>query len=99
MMNENQYLLIKLAEECAEVAQRAIKQVQFGKNEIEPGQNLTNGRRLLLELNDLQSLVEILEDEDEIPTQSYMDWKLARQEKRDKIDKYKQYSRKLGLLW
>ena len=33
MMNLEQFYLLKLAEECSEVAQRALKQMQFGKNE------------------------------------------------------------------
>ena len=44
MMNLEQFYLLKLAEERSEVAQRAQKQMQFGKNEIQKDQALTNSR-------------------------------------------------------
>ena len=44
MMNLEQFYLLKLAEERSEVAQRALKQMQFGKNEIQKDQALTNSR-------------------------------------------------------
>ena len=40
-MTKTQFLLLKLAEECAEVAQRAIKQIQFGKDERQKDRKIT----------------------------------------------------------
>jgi hypothetical protein len=34
-MTREQFLLLKLSEECAEAAQRASKQIQFGKTETQ----------------------------------------------------------------
>lgn len=53
MMSENQYLLCKIAEECAEVAQRAMKSQQFGLEEVQKGQDFTNAQRLVQEMKDL----------------------------------------------
>jgi NTP pyrophosphatase (non-canonical NTP hydrolase) len=62
-MNREQFLLTKLAEECAEVAQMALKTQQFGMNESKPGQLATNKDRLHAELNDLNAIVQMLNDE------------------------------------
>ncbi|RDT14077.1 hypothetical protein, partial [Escherichia coli] len=52
-LNETQYLLDVLSEECNEIAVRASKAIRFGLDEIQPGQSLTNAQRLALELDDL----------------------------------------------
>jgi hypothetical protein len=52
-MKADQYHLCKIAEECNEVAQRALKAQQFGLGEIQPGQNLNNLERLVGEFHDL----------------------------------------------
>ena len=52
-MTPDQYWLCKIAEECTEVAQRALKAQQFGLSEIQPGQDLTNLERLADEFRDL----------------------------------------------
>lgn len=57
-MNLTQYLLGKLAEEAAEVAQMALKCQQFGLGDIyihEP-----NSERLRCELYDLMAIIELL---------------------------------------
>jgi len=62
-----QFFLLKLAEECSEVAKRAIKQIQFGKDEAQNAivklnpddtdARPTNAQRLREEINDLLVLV------------------------------------------
>ena len=59
-MDHTQYLLVCLAEECAEVSHRAMKALRFGLDEIQPGQTLTNRERLVEELHDLISVAAIL---------------------------------------
>lgn len=95
-MNYEQFLLLKLAEECVEVAQRCSKQMQFGKDEIQPGQNKSNCRRLLDELNDLIAVVDLLLEAGEIPTNSVPQLEKAIAEKKRKIEKYLEYSKELG---
>ncbi len=96
MMNLEQFYLLKLAEECSEVAQRALKQMQFGKNEIQKDQALTNSMRLRAELNDLLSVIKILEEMSEIPHAYDLDEYITK--KRAKLEKYLEYSRDLGLV-
>lgn len=52
-MQPDQYHLCKIAEECTEVAQRALKAQQFGLGEVQPGQNKDNLERLFDEFHDL----------------------------------------------
>tara|TARA_X000000950_G_C13542417_1_gene508132 strand:+ start:232 stop:540 length:309 start_codon:yes stop_codon:yes gene_type:complete len=52
-MSSDQFHLCKIAEECAEVAQRALKAQQFGLGEVQSGQDLTNLERLIAEFHDL----------------------------------------------
>lgn len=69
-----QFLLMKLAEECTEVGQRALKQIQFGRDQVQKGDEvkdgvappikeagLSNGQRLRGEVMDLLALLKLLE--------------------------------------
>jgi hypothetical protein len=105
MMTVKQYFLNKLAEECAEVAQRAIKQTQFGKDETQasgPSETKTgaaaetNNVRLRGELIDLLTVVDILTEMGEIPAIGCLEMELRKQEKRKKLFKYLAYSQSLG---
>ena len=108
-MNHAQFYLTKLAEECSEVSQRALKQIQFGKNEsqsVNPFNNreiteemkLTNAQRLREEVNHLLAVVEVLEFIGELPTVKQADLDNAIDEKIDKMYQYKRYSVSLGLV-
>lgn len=59
-MNTNEYLLARIAEECVEAAQRALKAQAFGLDEVQEGHLLTNRERLVQELNDVYAVVEML---------------------------------------
>lgn len=98
-MTKVQYLLTKLMEECAEVSQRASKQIQFGKLEIQNGQNLTNGQRLHDELVDLLVIAEMLQEEFEIPEfTDTAEFDRAYVTKKIKMQKYLDLSKQLGML-
>jgi len=88
-MNAEEHLLVVLAEECAEVAQRASKAARFGMMEIQPGQLDDNKRRLERELGDLMAVADILglkvHDEDKAA-------------KILKLKKFMDYSREQGKL-
>ena len=96
MMTLRQFYLLKLAEECNEVAQRCSKQMQFGRDEIEPGQNLTNEERLRNEINDLMAVVDILENIREVNFMQPENMEEIAEAKREKIAKYLKYSQDLG---
>ena len=90
-MNREQYLLGKLAEEGSEVAQMALKTQQFGLDEVYIDES--NRQRLHGELNDLLTIVYLLNEEFNFQfslSNSYAETKIK------KIDKYYQYSIQLG---
>jgi len=103
-MNKSQFLLLKLAEECAEVAQRASKQIQFGKDERQKdhaphgaiAESKSNAERLRDEIIDLMVLITMLEETKEIP--EITDFSHAYIAKKIKLQKYLDLSASLGQL-
>lgn len=110
-MNKEQFLLMKLAEECAEVAQRAIKSMQYGSDQIwkagevsggrgpaaDEGQN--NAQRLTSELVDLAIMCELLEKLGAIaPPPKGFEYEEMTKAKIAKLNKYLAFSRELGVL-
>lgn len=95
-MNKTEHLLICLAEECAEVAQRASKALRFGLAEVQPGQSLTNAERIGLEFRDLLAVAEILEDEFGIYMHQHD--KRGIHEKKEKVRQFMAYSEQCGTL-
>jgi NTP pyrophosphatase (non-canonical NTP hydrolase) len=94
-MTREEHLLVILAEECNEVAQRASKALRFGLKDpdgSEPGQPYTNKDRLILEINDLLAVIEMVFGEQDIVSQMLKD------DKKKKVEKYLELSRKLGTL-
>lgn len=59
-MTRSDHLLWILAEECAEVAQRASKAARFSLSEEQPGQAMSNAERIMQEVADLMAVVEML---------------------------------------
>jgi hypothetical protein len=55
-----QYLCQLLSEECNELGQRASKLSRFGKDEVQPNQELDNFERLRLEKVDLLVIYDLL---------------------------------------
>lgn len=94
-MTRTEHLLTILAEECAEVAQRATKALRFGLSEVKPGQSETNAEQLVRELVDLRAVVDMLEREGALPV-NHPTNTMAR--KRAQVEKYLAYSASLGLL-
>lgn len=94
-MNRQEHLLAILAEECAEVAQRASKALRFGLGEVQPGQELTNAERIEGELTDLFSVVLMLVDEGHLVLKDRRGAEVA---KRAKVEKFLQLSEQLGTL-
>lgn len=101
-MNRLQLLLLKLGEECNEVAQIASKCSQFGLNEIYSGMTddrradgLSNRHRLHLELNDLNAMVMMLNKEFDL---GYSRDIGAVLKKIEKVNLYAGYSADLGLV-
>lgn len=90
-MDNEQYLLSKLAEEASEIAQIALKASQFGLNEVYIDE--TNRKRIFNELNDLLGVVELMNHELEF---GFTPDKKRIEDKAIKIHKYRFYSYELG---
>lgn len=81
-------LLECLAEECAEVIQRATKALRFGLEEVQPGQPLTNSERISQEVGDLLAVLERLQRHGIL---SVADVQMAKLHKQPKLDRYLQH--------
>lgn len=88
-LHEREVITI-LIEECAEVQQRATKLLRFGRDEIQPGQPLTNAERLSKELGDLLTMIGMAEDLG-LVSGKIMEERKGR--KREKLAKYMQTER------
>lgn len=97
-MKKNQFLLLKLMEECAEVIQRAAKQIQFGKDEVQKDREESNQQRLKGELLDLVSVAILLINDGEIPQWSHGELVDAALVKTAKMQRYLKLSADLGQL-
>ena len=61
-MNREQYLLMKVMEECSELAVRASKAARFGLNQEQPEQDAGDNReRIIGEFNDLVAVLQMLD--------------------------------------
>src|SRR6266851_7284117 len=103
MMTLRQFYLTKLIEECQEVSQRAAKSMQFGPTEAQSqsgisttqnkDQDKTNATRLRDEVEDLLSVIAIVESEtDDLPQIPRSEHISRRVKKCEKIAKYLKYS-------
>ena len=92
-MKTEQYYLTKLAEECSEVAQIALKTQQFGMEESMPGQPFTNRERCHQEINDLLAIIQVLNENHAFGFEADQE---AIAKKKTKVLKYLEYSTQLG---
>jgi len=100
MTSIKQFYLLKLIEECSEVAQQAAKQMQFGHYAISPstGKVYDNTNMLRFEVNDLLAVLDVLIDLEELPEISPEELLKAKNKKRNRIMEYLQHSQELGLV-
>lgn len=97
MMTHIQYLLCKLAEECNEVAQRALKQQQFGPNQRQKGYR-KNKERLRAEVLDVLAHVQFLQQVGELDGISKSDIDEHAVRKWRKCARYEAMSRRQGYV-
>lgn len=92
-------LLLKLAEECNEVAHRVHKAIKFGLNEKQSEDHKNNRERIEDELADLLTVMAVLIDEGIINHKPWSDAVEADIKRRkERIEKYFKYSQELGIL-
>jgi hypothetical protein len=91
------HLLACLAEECAEVSQQAAKAIRFGLEQIEPGQLLSNGARIVFEILDLFAVAEMLHEAGAFDMKRG-DNKRRIEAKKRKVEKFMRYAESIGTL-
>jgi hypothetical protein len=98
MVDKTSYLLCKLMEECAEIAQVCSKAITFGLDSYHPNdsERLQNFHKIKMEFNDLVGVMRMLEDMG-IFGGEIIDEKLIK-EKITKVNHFMGISRKLGKL-
>lgn len=94
-MTKTQYLLVKIAEEAAEVAQMALKTAHFGVHEKENETSPSNLERLCGELNDLLAVVDMFGEE--IEEDIVLDGDKM-EAKKKKVEHFMKYSQSQGLV-
>lgn len=94
-MTPSQHLLLKLMEECAEVAQRASKMMQFGGDEAQEGHS-NNSYRLREEVNHLLVVLELLQEKGLLLPVTPQEMNDVRILKRGHIQKYLELSIERG---
>lgn len=100
MTSIKQFYLLKLIEECSEVAQQAAKQIQFGhfSTSQTTGKRYDNTALLRAEVNDILATLDVLMDLGELPEISPQELLEAKNKKRNRIMEYLQHSQALGLV-
>lgn len=95
-MTRKQLILIKIAEECTELAKDALKAAQFGMDDCKPGEPITNRERMIGESHDLFGVLTMLEDEDgysyTTPSEADIEAKMA------KVERFICYSQDRGMV-
>jgi len=96
MMNRGQWLLLKLAEECAEVTQRVTKALTFGITEVQDGQDRNNSQRIVEELMDLHVILDKLSTEGYIDLENIDNLKQRIDQRSKKVERWYEYAKKEG---
>lgn len=95
-MNIDEYLFTCTGEESAEIGQAVSKILRFGLDDINPNTNQTNRVELVKEFNDLVGVLELIQERGiELP--GLFD-RNAIEQKKLKVIKYAEISKKLGRL-
>jgi hypothetical protein len=95
-MTKTQYLLVKVAEESAEIGQMALKCTHFGVHEKQDPNGATNIERLRKEVVDFVAVLEMLEDH--IGGDSFKSSQEEIDAKKAKVTHYMKYSQSQGLV-
>jgi hypothetical protein len=96
-MNKQEYLLVCLQEECAEVIHAVSKALRFGLEDVKD--DVSNINYIRQELVDLQAVMDMLEEAGVCLDDADNDeWHRLMKEKQMKVKKYMKYSKEKGCL-
>jgi hypothetical protein len=98
MLNQTEYLLTCLSEECSEIIKECTKAQRFGVNDVDPNarSSLQNGQKIACEMADLMAVFELL-----VENGNMCDGRGLRRDienKKQKVRQWMEYSRKQGCL-
>ena len=93
-MKSDEWILIKVMEECDELSQRVSKALTFGLHEVQEGQAYSNQERIMHELADLLGILELSRERD--LTLTVESERIDK--KKDKVLKYLEYAKSLGVV-
>jgi hypothetical protein len=94
-MTRKEHLLVILMEECAEVQKECAKALRFGLDEkYLPESDETNAESINREISDLVGVMQMLQDDGHLQLIDYN----RVEEKIKKVEKYLEYSKKVGTL-
>lgn len=98
-MDINNYLLVCLMEESAEIAQAAAKSIRFGLEDSHPKRSeKTNEDELLEELYQCIAIIEMLQENKSLKILTDQDIQCIKNKKKEKIVEYMKYSEEKGQL-
>ncbi len=95
-MTRTEMLLIILSEECNEIGQDVSKALRFGLKDIKPGQDQTNAQRIMCEVKDLLTVVQMLVEEESLHDNFLNDDYCEK--KKERIEKWLNYSKEKGII-
>lgn len=91
-MSENDYYLLCLAEEMAELSKDIFKTLRFGIEDFHPHTGVSNREALANETHDVRALLQICVDRGLLPARDFV----AEEAKFTKVARYLQVSKDLG---
>ena len=99
-MDLKEHLFVCLMEECAEVQQAVAKGLRFGFDDHHPDRpEETNELEVLTEVNQLLTVIELLEENGFLQKLSESDKTRIKERKRAKLKEYMAYSQEKGRLF
>jgi len=97
MLSKEEYLLVKLSEECAEVIKECSKALEFGLQDYPPTDpSKNNAERIVQEFEECKGIMWMLTNEDIL--QEPTNPKQIQIDRVNKTHKYMDYARNLGKL-
>lgn len=98
-MKKQDYYYVMLMEECAEIQQAVAKILRFGLDDTHPDfPELTNEKDFLTEYYQLMTVVEELQKQQKLVSWSEEQIQAVKNEKKQKIAKYLEYSKARGFV-
>lgn len=98
-MNQTEYLLACLSEECSEVQKNVGKALRFGLDDMDPNTKIgTNAELILEEFYHICAVMELLQENGIIKKQSGYWQKEMKKDKIERVKKFMGYSKQKGTL-